>query len=401
MIEVYNPNNTNYAENGDMTLEPIVAKLDATINGSWLYTLSHPTDNRGRWKYIEAGGVIKAPSFNGQQYFRIKAVNKDEAVIKAEAEPIFLDAKDDLFITSKRIVNKDGKNALRQLLEGSSMYAGVTDLMVSENTAYYYYVNLVEAINGNNDNSFLKRWGGEILYDNWTINILEQLGADNGTEIRYGKNIPVNGFTEDIDYRDIATRVYPTAYNGYTMANYGYVDSPLIDRYPTVHAKTIQYNDVKMFQDIQETDLSNGTIICSTQSELDAALRKKVLQDYDNGLDKPSIKINAKMILLDNAVGYEEYKELMAVGLGDVIHCHHAKLGIITDARVTSLTYDSIAERVSDVTLTTSGKAYNYFKDVTDVVNQTKDAFNKGANSTIEINGKTVTIEKGLITSIK
>ena len=47
----------------------------------------------------------------------------------------------------------------------------------------------MEALNSNQDNSFINRWGGEILFDNYEIIVNSRVGEDRGVEIRYGKNI--------------------------------------------------------------------------------------------------------------------------------------------------------------------------------------------------------------------
>ena len=86
-------------------------------------------------------------------------------------------------------------------------------------------------------------------------------------ELRYGKNIPQDGLTEEIDTRSVVTRIYPKAYNGYTMTNHGHVDSELISRYPTVKCATITFSDVKMESDAQENDEENGKLGSRNRSD--------------------------------------------------------------------------------------------------------------------------------------
>ena len=52
--------------------------------------LSHPIDREGRWKYIVENAVIKMPSFNGDQLFRVKKRKKSDSGVTATLEPIFL-----------------------------------------------------------------------------------------------------------------------------------------------------------------------------------------------------------------------------------------------------------------------------------------------------------------------
>ena len=109
----------------------------------------------------------------------------------------------------------------------NSKYTGQSNI-TKVSTAYYQFKNLIEAINRDDDNSFINRWGGEIMFDNFKIIINEQIGTDNGVEIRYGKNIPVDGFSQEVDTNEVITRIYPKSFNGYTMTGNGYVDSDLM-----------------------------------------------------------------------------------------------------------------------------------------------------------------------------
>lgn len=72
MIQLYSPTNTEYSRNGDVTLMPSSATVHAILNGAWTAELTHPIDPGGRWKYIVDNAVIKMPSFNGDQLFRIR-----------------------------------------------------------------------------------------------------------------------------------------------------------------------------------------------------------------------------------------------------------------------------------------------------------------------------------------
>ena len=362
MIQIYELSNTNYNMNGDSVLLPMVAKLSAQINSAWTATLTHPIDDMGRWKYIKEGAVLKMPSFNGEQLFRIKSVSKTDTEITATAEPIFMDSMGDCFLVDVRPTDKTGQQALDIMTAPNGKYSGESNIS-TVNTAYYQDKNLIEAINGDDENSFINRWGGEIEFDNFTVKINYRLGEDRGVELRYGKNIPVDGFTYETDISEIVTRIYPKAYNGYTMSGNGYVDSPLIDNYPTVHATAITFSDVKMREDAGDDDEENGVVICDNQTELDAALKQRCIDQFSTGIDQPKVTINADMVLLANTEQYKDYQILETVSLGDTIHCVNSHLGIKYDARVIALTYDSVLKRVESVTI--GDTEYNYFNNLT------------------------------------
>lgn len=367
MIQLYKPDNTDYTRNGDMTLMPTSAQVHVILNGAWEASLEHPIDAEGRWKYITEDAVIKMPSFNGEQLFRIKQTEKKDSGVSAVLEPIFYDSMDDCFLTDIRPTNKNGQETLDLMTAPNSKYSGSSNIKKAS-TAYYEYKNLMEAINGDDDNSFINRWGGEILFDNFNVIINDHVGGDYGVELRYGKNIPQDGLTETVDTREVVTRIYPKAYNGHKLSGNGYVDSSLINSYPTIRTATMTFEDVKLAEDASEDDAENGVIICADQAALDEALTDKCKEQFELGLDKPKVSISADMVLLSDTEDYKDYKVLETVSLGDTIHCRHNRLGIVTDARVIELTYDALSKKVTDVVLGDFQR--DYFADVSSAVNR-------------------------------
>lgn len=351
MIQIYNIENTNFDQNGDMSLFPSSASVHAVLNGTWEVTLEHPKDSEDRWKYIKGGAVVKMPSFNGEQLFRITHKEKSDSGISADLQPIFMDAADDSFLLDVRPTDKTGQQALDIMTAPNKKYTAETDI-TSTGTAYYQNKNLIEAINGDDENSFVKRWGGEIVYDNYKAIINRHAGSNRGVEILYGKNIAENGMKEEVDLRNVVTRIIPQAYNGYQIdGDAPWVDSPLIDKYPTVKYSTMKFEDVKMRADAQEDDESKGVIICDTPAQLEAALRKRCQEQWEAGADKPQVTISVDMVMIEDTELYADVKGLVEVSLGDTVHCRNNNLDIVTDARVTELEWDCVNDRISSVSL--------------------------------------------------
>ena len=372
MIQIYKPDNTEFDKNGDMPLLPTVMDVEAELNGTWKADMQHPIDPDGRWKYIQEGAVVKAPSFNGEQLFRITRKEKRDSGMVAEMRPIFFDAKDDCFLTDVRPTDKTGQEALDIMTAPNKKYSATSDI-TKISTAYYQTKNLIEAINGEDENSFVNRWGGEILYNNFNATINNRVGGDYGVKILYGKNIPEDGMEEEVDVSEVVTRIVPKAYNGHMIeGNAPWVDSPIIDKYPTVKYGVMTFEDVKMREDAQEDDEENGVIICDTQAQLKAALTQKCNEQFDAGLDKPTVTISTDMVQLEKTDLYQDVKELEKVSLGDTVHCNHSKLDIVTDARVVSLKWDCINESVTAVTI--GDFQYNYIDEMTSAINRVESA---------------------------
>lgn len=363
MIQIYTPSNTDYSKNGDQTLLPVSASVHAILNGAWEAEITHTIDAEGRWKYITEEAVIKMPSFNGDQLFRVKTAQKQDSGVTATLEPIFYDSMGDCWLSDVRPTGKNGQDALDIMLAPNSKYSGLSNITRAA-TAYYQNMNFMQALNGDIDQSFINRWGGEIMFDNFTVIVNDRVGGDYGIELRYGKNIPQDGMSYEVDTRDVVTRIYPQAYNGYKMTGNGYVDSPLINNYPTVKAVSMTFDNVKMRDDAQEDDEENGVIICDTQEELDAALTQQCEAQYDAGIDKPTVTISADMVLLQNTEQYKDIKTLEVVSLGDTIHCINTHLDITTDARVIEIEFDAVRKKVSSVVI--GDFQQQYFDGLTD-----------------------------------
>lgn len=105
------------------------------------------------------------------------------------------------------------------------------------------------------ENAFVNRWGGEIIYDNYKIIINERAGMDRGVQVLYGKNVAKDGFSEEVDMRTTVTRIVPQAYNGRMIrGERPWVDSELIGKYPAIYTELMKFPDIKMRDDANEDD---------------------------------------------------------------------------------------------------------------------------------------------------
>lgn len=374
MIQVYARGNENFDSNGDMTLLPTTCELSTEINGAWELTMSHPIDKEGRWEYLEEEAVISAPTFRGShQLFRIDKCVKTDTTVEITAYPIFFDSADDCILMDTRPTDRSGQDALDIMMEGSR-YSGQSDIATG-GTAYFIRRNLMDAINGENEPAFVQVWGGEILYDNFTVIINERIGGDYGVEIRYGKNM--DGLSYTVDMSDVATRIIPVAYNGRMMSgNTPWVDSPNINKYAKKYIREVKFDDVKLYEDVSGETEENEDTICQTQEELDSVLKERCEEMYDSGADTPDVTIEVNMIDLAQTDQYKDFQGLVTVALGDTVRCINSKLGIASNARVIRLTWDCITNRSAGMTL--GDYEYNYFSELTSSLEAVKQIVGPG-----------------------
>lgn len=379
-IMLYKVGNNNFDMNGDYTLHPVSCEATFNLNDVWQLDIDIPIGSED----FKAGAVISVDTpYGKRQLYRIQDTDRDMDNASATAYPIFLDSRNDCFLWDVRPTNKIGQDALDIMLTGSK-YTGQSDITTAS-TAYYVQKNFIEALNGDDENAFLKRWGGEVAYQNFKIIVNNRLGADNGLRVEFGFNL--TGLQEQIDMSNVVTRIIPKAFNGYILPGNQTVDSPLINNYPVVYTRVIEYQDVKLAEDATEEDEDNGTIICATMEELYAALRTKANAEFDAGIDLPNITYDVDMVDLSRTDLYKDYAGLLNVQLGDTVHVKNRRMGIETTARVITLVYDCITQKVTSLTL--GDYEANYFNDVSSTVS-TVNGLNEAVGNIYDPNSGTV-----------
>ena len=345
MIQIYDPGNTKFNFNGDVTLDPYSCECTMVLNDAWSLELEAPIDEDEKFKHIVKEAVISAPTpISDKQLFRIYDTEKTDDSITAIALPVFCDSKDDHALLDVRPTGKNGQQALDILCAGSK-YSGESDITKAA-TAYYVRKNLMEAINGDIDQSFVNRWGGEILYDNYKIIINQRVGGNYGARAEFGFNL--EGIKEHVDMSSVVTRIIPVAYNGYTLeGKTPWVDSPNIKKYQKIYTRTIEFSEVKLKEDSTDDDEN----ACNTLEELRNRLIEECQKQYAVGIDLPEITYEVDMISLEGTEEYKDYKDLEKIGLGDDVKCSHHVLDIEITARATELVYDCINRRNKKVKL--------------------------------------------------
>lgn len=365
MIQVYAAGNGNYEMNGDAILTPIECTVKAEINGSWELSIVCPIDEAGNFKYITEGAVIAAPTFVGsKQLFRLYEVNRTLTEVSGTGRPVFYDSMDDVILLDNRPVDKNGQQALNWIMSGTA-YTGSSNI-TTVRSATYIRKNLIEALLGDDDNSFVNRWGGEASFNNYQIILNERLGSDRGVIVAYRKNI--TAINENVSLDDTITRIIPVAYNGRMLSGENpWVDSPKILQYPKVMARVIKFDRYIYRGDIQGPE-KEGDRVFDTIAELQSALVAACEQMYEDGADDPQLTINIDMVDLSVTDEYKNYRHLEAVTLGDTVHCYHSILGIETAARVQQIEWNCCLNCVSKVTLGTTPPVY--FDNVTKMISQ-------------------------------
>ena len=373
-MQYYKSSNSNFNKNGDVKLKPINGTVRVELNtGLNEIDFEIPYDKTGKWKKISCWGVVKQKVFysKNKQLYRIYNVTKGMFSIKIKARHIFFDLVK-RNILDARAVNLNGERALNTILQGTR-YTGHSDINII-NTAYFVQTNIVAAINGDKDNTFRNRWGGEMLYDNFDIYINHRIGADYGVKVRYGVNM--ENVDLDINRDEIITRAYPIAFDG-KMLPEKYIDSKLINKYPFICEGYVDMSDLKLKDSNSEDDEG-----FETEEELFNAMRERMLQIYDSGIDKPKVSGSVKMVNLENTIEYKDFKNLVNVGIGDTVTVKHKNIDVDMKTRAIAIEWDIISEKYTDVEF--GDVELNYFDNQEMVNGRLENILNK--NGTVNAN---------------
>ena len=367
MIEIYLKTNTNYDKNGDITLDPTSCTYKDSEN---LITLEHFIDDEGRWKYINFENVIAAEENGKKKLYRIYNVVRELYSVTAYARPIFYDLIDKVLL-DVRPTEKLGQEALNIILEGTP-FTGHSNLNTLS-TAYYIRKNIVEALLGDEENSFINRWGGEFYCENFDVYFNDKIGSDNGVRVEFGYNL--NEIEEDVNIEEVVTRIIPVGYDGIMLeGNTPWVDSPLINKYTQPKMRVIEFSDIKVKE---SSDDEEGF---DTIEEARAELIKQCNLLFENGIDKPSVNYKIDMINLANTTAYKDFKMLVEVNKGDTVTCYIKHLGIDVKARVIDFERDLITGEYTSIEL--GNVISNFFNEQADIQGKVNNILN--SNGTVK-----------------
>ncbi|WP_342986169.1 phage tail spike protein, partial [Clostridium saudiense] len=335
-----------------------------------LITLEHFIDDEGRWKYINFENVIAAEENGKKKLYRIYNVVRELYSVTAYARPIFYDLIDKVLL-DVRPTEKLGQEALNIILEGTP-FTGHSNLNTLS-TAYYIRKNIVEALLGDEENSFINRWGGEFYCENFDVYFNDKIGSDNGVRVEFGYNL--NEIEEDVNIEEVVTRIIPVGYDGIMLeGNTPWVDSPLINKYTQPKMRVIEFSDIKVKE---SSDDEEGF---DTIEEARAELIKQCNLLFENGIDKPSVNYKIDMINLANTTAYKDFKMLVEVNKGDTVTCYIKHLGIDVKARVIDFERDLITGEYTSIEL--GNVISNFFNEQADIQGKVNNILN--SNGTVK-----------------
>lgn len=285
--------------------------------------------------------ILKVLMDYGEEIFRISKVTIGTRYIDIVARQITIADSLTLWLEDVRPTNMSGSSAVGYLVsnaEGTKEIQVISDITAIA-TAYYMRMNLYKALH-DSENSFIERWGGEVLRRGYTEYINNHIGIDRGFTIREGKNLL--GFECESNIDSLVTRARGQGFNG-ILGNY--INSPLINSYSKVYTDIIKYDDVKLKDENNDEGYST---LAQAQGELD---RRIGLEYSKNGIDKIKASYNINFVQLEKTEEYKDYIIAERVYLGDTIRVYIPKLNTDIQVRAIAKKYDVLAQKTIEIKL--------------------------------------------------
>ena len=227
---------------------PLSNAYDDTIyqkaNAEYYLKFRFPVDRLGIWKHLTCETILKADDTRGLQLFKIKKINKINGYIRVYAKHI-TDDLNFIGVDNIAVSNATGRRVM-EALSGSTTEQH--NFIFNSDVATMHTLNLSNTTAGKvlskDKHSILGQWGGELLRDNFLVDLKARAGVD--TEILFMNKKNVKNLDNAISTENITTRlklsveVEGEGNNKQTIT--ATVDSPNINAYPRVYTNYLKVN---------------------------------------------------------------------------------------------------------------------------------------------------------------
>ena len=314
MIRIFAPSDTDFTSNGDAVINATLAVVHKADNGDFYLELQCGLEYID---YIKPKNIVVVNTPQGAQAFRIRYVETTRSKITAKALHLFYDSENYL-IADSYVVEKNCNDALDHLNSSTDTVSPFTTLSDVQTVASFRCVrkSLFEAVN-----TVLERWGGHLVRDNYSLQIRDSIGADNGVTIQYRKNL--KEISVSYDWSNVCTKLLPVGKDGFTT---DYIYSQV--QYDLPYTKTVSFS-----QDINQEDYED-------EDQYQTALRDDLTAQALKYLETSQYP----------AINYTLSANLEKItDIGDTVVVYDERLDVNITTHVLSFEYDCILEKYTQI----------------------------------------------------
>ena len=311
--------------NGQPLHEATKAEVEEVINVSYTLKVDYPITDTEIYKKFQEDMLIIAPTpVTGRQLFRIKEISEQDDTVSLTCQHI----TEDIFKRSVRpikVSNSTCQIALNAMISAVKTPLGkfsFTSNIMDNRTFNTTEDETLYKILMDGKHSIVGAWEGEMIRDNFLIDIPKSRGIDRGVVITTHQNL--KQYERNKSSSSIITRLHlkstfkPEGAEEDTVLKVT-VDSPLIGSYPYINEAEYENNDL------------------TTEEEL----RKWGEAKFKNGnIDKPTDQIKIEAYELDG----------QTVHLGDTAALMSLKHDVMLKKKAVGYVYDALSEEYISLT---------------------------------------------------
>lgn len=311
--------------NGQTLHEATKAEVEEVINVSYTLKVDYPITDTEIYKKFQEDMLIIAPTpVTGRQLFRIKEISEQDDTVSLTCQHI----TEDIFKRSVRpikVSNSTCQIALNAMISAVKTPLGkfsFTSNIMDNRTFNTTENETLYKILMDGKHSIVGAWEGEMIRDNFLIDIPKSRGIDRGVVITTHQNL--KQYERNKSSSSIITRLHlkstfkPEGAEEDTVLKVT-VDSPLIGNYPYINEAEYENNDL------------------TTEEEL----RKWGEAKFKNGdIDKSTDQIKVEAYELDG----------QTVHLGDTVTIMSLKHDVMLKKKAVGYVYDALSEEYISLT---------------------------------------------------
>ncbi|MBY6916063.1 phage tail spike protein [Clostridium botulinum] len=419
MIKLFGANETNFKHCKWVLSEVLSVYITETTEGNFELDLEYPLfDSKNLSRYLIRGNIISVPCYDNRpdQLFKIRKANKstENKVITVYAEAIGRADADNNYIPGLEVPKwKTRKEALQIVLNnradkrrnytiGSLDTSTNTNvnLGLDDNGNIINYVDIadksllkaiLEESTDSTNSSIYTAYKGEVVWNNFEINMVDERGKDNSFIIKSGKNL--ESLEEEISDMDdnFATALVMKSSDGLFLPNQEIIYSTNANKYDRYFYKTIPCDDVSLEDLITEN--SSDKDIEEAKKVVYEQLRERAAKQFANGIDKPPTNYTVNFIQLADTEEYKDYAKLKKCELGNNVTTIYSKIGVRSEGRIIRIKYNVLTKKIEEVEIGDRLK-----KSIVDNINNTE---NKVDNVADKVNNNKNDLKKTKVTMEK
>lgn len=398
VIKLFRSNEVNFLHNEWILSECTLAKVTEDLEGIFDLDLEYPLfDEKGLSQYLVKGNIIQCPisqtDTRGNQLFKIRKRIKNTKTKKVTVYAQVI-ARADLmknWIAGYRVLaGNTRKQAIAQILANCVEQQGyfVGSLDTNTNTSInlgidedlgtvidYLDIDVKNPLAGliDDDKSVKLAYGGEIIFNNKEINMVDERGSDHSFIILSGKNLEeLEEEIDDLDSENFATALTMRSSDGLYLPNQEIIYSPNAATLGN-YFKLIVCDDVTAVDDTQESI-----------NVVYAQLRERASKAFSDGVDKLKINNTINFIQLANTEEYKDYAELEKCEIGNNVTVKYPKANVEATGRVVKIIFDALRMKIEEVEVGERRKP-TFVETVTSTVNKVTTVNTKTNINKVEI----------------